>query len=398
MHPTKSIKNQKSSELENKKIILGITGSIAAIMSVKLSRELIRHGAEVQAVMSDSARKIINPISLKYGTGNEVITEITGDIEHVREVGENGDADLFLIAPSTANTISKIAAGIDDTTVTTFATAALSTKIPILIAPAMHESMMNQSIVFEKIEYLKNHNVQFINPDIKEEKAKLCEISEIIFRVKKELLENDLEGKKVMITGGPTYTELDDIRIITNKSTGETGKEIALEAAKRGGEVTFIHGELKTEPPYGVKNKFSPSYKEMKDSVLNELNKREYDAFISTAAVSDFKTKKRNKKLSSKHSQQIELEPTEKIIEKVSKEFPELGIIPFKLEKNLKKARKNSKKLLNTSYLVIGNKLNQINQQKKQYLFQKDDKKEVIELTKKGLAKKLMNDLSEYEG
>ncbi|MBC7114659.1 MAG: DNA/pantothenate metabolism flavoprotein, partial [Archaeoglobi archaeon] len=121
MHPSKSIRGLRSRSLEGKTIILGVTGSIAAVKTVELSRELIRRGAEVIAVMSESAKRIIHPDALHYATGNRVITEITGEVEHVRFCGEGGEADLLLIAPATANTISKISLGIDDTPVTTFA-------------------------------------------------------------------------------------------------------------------------------------------------------------------------------------------------------------------------------------------------------------------------------------
>ena len=134
----KSIKGSKSSKLAGKGIVLGITGSIAAVESVKLSRELMRHGAEIYAVMSGDAKKIIHPYALEFGTGNPVVDEITGKIEHVSYAGEHDKkCDLILIAPATANTISKIASGIDDTPVTTVVSTGFG-RIPIIIVPAMH--------------------------------------------------------------------------------------------------------------------------------------------------------------------------------------------------------------------------------------------------------------------
>ena len=137
MHPSESIKCTKSTILSGKRIVLGITGSISAVESLELARELIRHGAEVHAVMTPEALKIITQYSMEFATGNPVITEIDGKVQHVSLLGDFQDkADMLLVAPCTANTISKIAVGIDDTPVTTMATTAMGSNVPIMIAPA----------------------------------------------------------------------------------------------------------------------------------------------------------------------------------------------------------------------------------------------------------------------
>ena len=141
VHPTRWILNSKGKTLSGKTIVLGVTGSIAAVETVKLARELIRYGANVYAVMSDAACRIIHKDALHYATGNPVIANLTGRVEHVEFFGSKGIADLFLIAPATANTVSKIAAGIDDTPVTTFATTAIGEGKKVMLVPAMHESM-----------------------------------------------------------------------------------------------------------------------------------------------------------------------------------------------------------------------------------------------------------------
>src|SRR3989475_1123681 len=139
MHPSKRILAAKSEKLKGKQVVLAITGSIAAVETVKLAREMIRHGAEVVPVLSKDAAEIIHPNALHFATGREPITRIDGSVPYIELVGTDGTADLVLIAPATSNTISKIAMGIDDTDVTTFAQNALDAKIPILIAPAMTE-------------------------------------------------------------------------------------------------------------------------------------------------------------------------------------------------------------------------------------------------------------------
>ena len=141
-HPSKDIVQTEGTELKEKRIVLCITGSVAEVQCPEIARRLMRHGAEVFAVMSPMAQKIIHPYLMEWATGNPVVTELTGKIEHVALAGEHDNkADLILVAPATANTISKVASGIDDTTVTSVASTAFGSKIPIIIVPAMHESM-----------------------------------------------------------------------------------------------------------------------------------------------------------------------------------------------------------------------------------------------------------------
>ena len=169
-----TISGTKSKKLKGKRIVLAVCGSIAAIESPKLARELMRHGADVTCVLSKSGQTIIHPWALECITGKKTITEITGSCEHVQYCGDwGGKCDLFLISPATANTISKIACGIDDSVVTTFASTALGAKIPVIIAPAMHESMIDNPFVREKIAKLKNAGVRFVEPKKEEGKAKL---------------------------------------------------------------------------------------------------------------------------------------------------------------------------------------------------------------------------------
>jgi len=156
MHPINEIRGSKSKTLSGKRIVLGITGSIAAVECVKLARELTRHGAEVIPVMSKAATKIVHPDSIHFATGLEPIIELDGAVKHVELCGDTtGRADLLLIAPATANTISKMAQGIDDTSITTMASCALGSGMPIIIVPAMHNSMYTHGIITENIKRLK---------------------------------------------------------------------------------------------------------------------------------------------------------------------------------------------------------------------------------------------------
>ncbi len=320
---------QTSQTLEGKTIILGITGSIAAVRCVELARELKRRGANVHAVMTSGAQKIIHPDAMKYATGHNVITEITGAVEHVEFCGIGGKASILLIAPCTANTIGKIAHGIDDTTVTTFATTAFGSGVPIMIVPAMHESMYNHPIVIENIGKLSELGVEFINPVLEEGAAKIASTDEIMLRVERTLSKKTLKGKRIIITGGATAEAIDPIRIITNRASGKTGNELALEAFRRGADVTLVHREC-----LGIQGicEFNvESAQEMTGIVLEELGKG-CDLLISAAAISDFTVKPSGDKIKSANEVTLALKPAPKLIKEVRRKYPDLKIIGFKAE------------------------------------------------------------------
>ncbi|HEY9206483.1 MAG TPA: bifunctional phosphopantothenoylcysteine decarboxylase/phosphopantothenate--cysteine ligase CoaBC [Candidatus Methanoperedens sp.] len=335
-----------SSSLDGKTVVLGITGSIAAVRCVELARELRRHGADVFAVMTGEAQKIIHPEAMRYATGNDVITGITGDVEHVEFCGIGGRASLLLIAPCTANTIGKLAHGIDDTPVTTFGTTAFGSGIPIMIVPAMHESMYNHPIVIENIGKLAELGVEFVNPVLEEGAAKIAEKEEIVLRVERALGRKTLSGKRILITGGATAEAIDPIRILTNRSSGKTGVQLALEAFRRGADVTLVH-----EGCIGIQGicEFNvESAKDMTDVVIEEAGKR-CDLLISAAAISDFTLSPSVEKIKSEKAVTLALKPAPKLIREVRLKYPGLKIIGFKAETGvsenelIKRARESMK-------------------------------------------------------
>jgi len=168
-------------------VVLGVCGSVAAIEAPKLVRDLIRREISVRCVMSNSSRNIIHPYVMEWATGHEVITEITGGVEHVKLCGVNGEASLLVICPATANTISKIANGIDDTSVTTFATTAIGSGIPVIVVPAMHSSMYKNPFVVESLKKLKKNKIRVIGPRFEEDKAKLADVRKIADIIVKEV-------------------------------------------------------------------------------------------------------------------------------------------------------------------------------------------------------------------
>jgi phosphopantothenoylcysteine decarboxylase/phosphopantothenate--cysteine ligase len=318
-----------SKSLDGKIIVLGITGSIAAVRCVELARELRRQGADVHAVMTEAARRIIHPEAMRYATGNPVITEITGDVEHVNFCGIEGRASLLLIAPCTANTIGKIAHGIDDTSVTTFVTTAFGSGIPIVIVPAMHGSMYNHPIVIENMGKLAGLGVEFVNPATEEGTAKIAGNEEIVLRVERAVGKKTLSGKRIIITGGATAEAIDPIRILTNRASGKTGVELALEAFRRGADVTLVHrGCMGIQ---GICEFYGESAGDMTDTVIEELGKG-YDMLISAAAISDFTVSQSKDKIKSAKEMTLLLKPAPKLIRVARRKYPGLKIIGFKAE------------------------------------------------------------------
>ena len=328
-HPTLWIEGQRSYSLAGKTIVLGVTGSIGAVRVVELSRELIRNGAEVHAVMTDAARHILHPDALHYATGNPVITELGGRVEHVEFCGLKGRADLLLIAPATANTIGKIAYGIDDTTVTSFATTALGSGRPVMIVPAMHESMYRHPAVVENIIKLKSWGVSIVGPKLEEGIAKIASNDEVVLEVERALGRKTLEKRKVIITSGSTAESLDPIRILTNRASGKTGKELALEAYRNGADVTLVHRDRLGLA--GIREIFVESAAEMTDAVLSELGKG-YDILISAAAIADYTAEPSPEKIKSGGEFVLRLKPTRKLIKECREKYPDLVIIGFKAE------------------------------------------------------------------
>ncbi|MBP1912739.1 phosphopantothenoylcysteine decarboxylase/phosphopantothenate--cysteine ligase [Thermococcus stetteri] len=398
LHHVKLIYATKSRKLVGKKIVLAIPGSIAAVECVKLARELIRHGAEVHAVMSENAQKIIHPYAMEFATGNPVVTEITGFIEHVELAGEHENkADLILVCPATANTISKIACGIDDTPVTTVVTTAFS-HTPIMIAPAMHSTMYDHPIVKENIEKLKKLGVEFIEPRFEEGKAKVASIDEIVYRVIRKLHPKSLKGKRVLVTAGATREYIDPIRYITNASSGKMGVAIAEEAEFRGAEVTLIR--TKGSVPSFVENQIEvETVEEMLEAIEGELGSKKYDVVVLAAAVSDFRVKNRaDVKIKSGQPLVLELEPTPKVIDRVKELQPGVFLVGFKAETGLSEeelitaARKQIERA--GSDLVVANTLKAFGSEENEViLVGRDFTKKLPRMSKRELAERLWNEI-----
>ena len=336
-HPSLDIVSSDGSELSGKKIVLCISGSVAAYKAIELARLFMRHGADVTCVASKAATDLIKPSYFKWATGNEVITRLTGDLEHIK-VADYRQSDLIVVYPCTANTLGKLANGIDDTPISTVLSVGLGSKIPIVIALAMHQAMYENPAVTKNIEFLKK-KVGFIDPSFVEGKAKAAEPEEILdFVLEKFGSSVKLKGKKVLITAGPTLEYIDPIRVITNQSSGKTGILLASEFISAGSKVTLIYGPGKENPPKGVKLVRVQTGNEMQNAIRGEL-KHKFDIIILAAAVSDYTLEKPSKtKIKSDHSKLvIKLRRVPKMIDNIKKIQKDVFLVGFKAETNISK-------------------------------------------------------------
>ena len=329
MHPSKDIQGTRGTELEGRKIALCITGSVAAVKCSEIARELMRHGAEVRACMSQHATELITPDLMQWATGNDVVVRLTGRLEHVELASW---ADLILVAPATANTISKVAWAVDDTPVTSVVSVALGLKKPVVIVPAMHGSMFDHRLFQENLAKLHSVGVRVLGPRIEEGKAKIANVDEIVQLAIELLGPRDMEGLRVLITAGPTVEPIDPIKIITNRSSGKMGLSVARAAASRGAEVVLIYGPSAEVPPSGVKLVRVQTTQEMRDAFAREL-KSQPDVIVSAAAPQDFMVERPSgQKLRHSESLTLKLIPAPRVLSGVRELAPNAFVVGFKAE------------------------------------------------------------------
>jgi phosphopantothenoylcysteine decarboxylase/phosphopantothenate--cysteine ligase len=329
-------------EIEGKKIVLCITGSVAAYRSIDLARQLIRHGAEVYPVMSEAVGSmLLTPEMMKWATGNNVVTKLTGNLEHIA-LADYNMSDLIVVYPCTANTIGKVANGINDTPVTSVLSVALGSGIPIIIAPAMHESMYDNRLIQENIQRVKDQGVDFLQPTITEGKAKVVSPEQMLQSVITKFT-NSTESfffeKNILVTAGGTIEYIDPIRVITNLSSGKMGNLIAEEAIRLGANITLVYGHgtysAKSLPNLNIVR--VNTSKEMYDVVMSELSSKRYDVAILSAAVADFTPERKTiKKIrTSTGKLLLPLSSTQKIINHVKHMSKQTFLVGFKAEYNV---------------------------------------------------------------
>ncbi|SEF40815.1 bifunctional phosphopantothenoylcysteine decarboxylase/phosphopantothenate--cysteine ligase CoaBC [Lachnospira multipara] len=279
--------------LTNKNVVIGVTGSIAAYKIANLASMLVKQHANVDVIMTENATNFINPIAFETLTSNKCIVDTFDrnfqfNVEHVSLAKK---ADIFLVAPASANVIGKMAAGIADDMLTT---TLLAAKCPIYVAPAMNTNMYTNPIVQDNIAKLKGYGVHFITPATGRLACddvgigKLASEDVLMDNILREIaMPHDLEGLKVVVTAGPTREKIDPVRYLSNNSTGKMGYAIAKVAMMRGANVTLISGPTSLDKPRFVDAIDVVSARDMYEAVVEEA--KDADIVIKAAAVADYR-------------------------------------------------------------------------------------------------------------
>jgi len=323
--------------LKGRKIVLGVTGGIAAYKAAELVRELVKAGAEVHVVMTRNAQAFITPLTFQTLSGNPVTTELFNLIAE-SEIGHIALADraeVLVIAPATANIIGKIAGGIADDLLTTIV---MATKAPVLLAPAMNVHMWENPICQENIQKLRQRGYHFIDPEAGElacgyeGKGRLAEIPVILEEICVLLSPKDFSGEKILVTAGPTEELIDPVRFLSNRSSGKMGFALARAARRRGADVTLISGPTALAALFQIKYIAVRSAAQMREAVLKHLESA--SILIMAAAVSDYRPKQKapEKIKKSKLPTALELELNPDILAEAGKKKNSRILVGFAAE------------------------------------------------------------------
>ena len=275
------------------KIVLGVTGCIGAYKSAELVRGLKKRGYEVQVILTKNAREFVTPLTLETLSELPVITDLFGLVreEGIRHISLTEECALFLIAPCSADVVAKLALGIADDFLSTFA---LANRAPTMLAPAMNTNMLTHPAVAANLETLRSRGVEIVEPGEGwlacgwMGKGRLAEPEEIVRRVERQLATSrDLEGLRVLVSAGPTAEPLDPVRVLTNRSSGKMGFRIAERARERGANVVLVSGPSSEPEPHGVDIVRVQTAAQMKDAILGRLDG--VDVVVMAAAVADYR-------------------------------------------------------------------------------------------------------------
>lgn len=278
--------------LNGKSVLLGISGGIAAYKAAELVRLLVKDGASVHVVMTANAQQFIAPLTFQALTGNPVGTDLF-NLEYESQIGHihlARAADLVILAPATANLIAKIAAGIADDYLTTIL---LATTVPILVCPAMNVKMYENRITQRNLASLREFNTHLLEPEVgelacKEEGAgRLIDPSVIVETARRLLTPASLEGKRILVSAGPTWEPFDPVRFISNPSSGKMGYALASVAYRRAAEVYLVAGPSSLPPPHGVHFERVTTAHEMRDVIMGHAP--QMDVIVMAAAVGDYR-------------------------------------------------------------------------------------------------------------
>ena len=351
--------------LKGKNVLLAVTGSIAAYKSTYLVRELIKKGSNVKVIQTESSLQFVTPITLSTLSKNPVTkdfikNEDTGEWNNHVALGEW--ADMMLIAPATAHTISNLVTGKADSF---FLATFLSCSAPVFVAPAMDLDMFKNESTQANLDTLTKRGIYIIDPDEGElasgleGKGRMKEPEDIVVYLNDYLLSKaTLRGKKILVSAGPTYEFIDPVRFIGNHSSGKMGFAIAEEAASRGASVTLITGPVHLTTPEQVYRKDVVSAEEMKNAILHYFD--DSDVLIMAAAVADYKPKVvSDEKIKKKNAElSLELVKTDDILKEIVKNKKQQFVVGFALETNNEQENAKQKLVHKNLDAIVLNSLN----------------------------------------
>lgn len=381
--------------MKTKLVVLGVTGGIAAYKAADITSRLKKKNINVKVIMTESAQEFISPLTFQSISQNYVSTGMfdeikTWDVEHIALAKE---ADLFLIAPATANFIGKVANGIADDMLTT---TVMATKSKVIIAPAMNTNMYLNPITQKNINTLKELGYKFVDPDSGRLACgdlgigKLAPTEDIVDFVIDELESQDiLKGKKVLITAGPTKEDLDPFRYITNNSSGKMGYNLARRAKQFGAEVILISGETNLKPINGVLLKKVRNSEDMYKEVIKH---KDSDIIIMSAAISDYRPKEfsKNKIKKKEDDMVLKLERTTDILKSLGENKGNTILVGFAAETdNIVEYAKEKIKNKNLDFIIA----NDISKENAGFA---SDNNEVLIISKDGRIKEIEN-MAKYD-
>jgi phosphopantothenoylcysteine decarboxylase/phosphopantothenate--cysteine ligase len=324
--------------LNGKRILLGVTGSIAAYKAVELLRELTKRGAEVQVVMTEAATKFVTPLTFETLSRQEVLLDMWS-LAYSHRIGHieaTARADLFVVAPATARTIARLALGLADDFLSCIY---LASRCPVLAAPAMDSDMFEHPALQENLKRLRDRGVHIVEPDVGPlasglvGRGRLAELSEILAAIERILVAvQDLAGQVILVTAGPTREPLDPVRYLSNRSSGKMGYAIAEAAGARGARVILVSGPTALVPPQGVDVIHVETAQQMHDAVLAKLTAA--TVVIKAAAVADYRPKQvAGRKIKKDEAvPQVTLESTPDILAEVGKRKGRRILVGFAAE------------------------------------------------------------------
>ena len=347
-----------------KRVLLGVTGGIAAYKAVELARLFVRGGAEVQVVMTPAAAEFVAPLTFQTLTNRpafvEMYTERTGD--KIRHIELLEDADVMVIAPATANTIGKMACGFADNLLTTLYLAA---SCPVVVIPSMNVNMFNHPSVRENLEKLAGHGCKVMDPDAGElacgvyGSGRMPEPSDIYNFTRSALITKDYRDLNVLVTAGPTREPLDPVRFLSNPSTGLMGYALARALSERGANVTLVSGPSGHRVPAGVRKIDVTTADQMYSAVMEHYG--ESRLVIKAAAVSDFKplTTAKHKVKKGDASYTIDLAPNPDILLELGKQKGDRILVGFAAETDTAVENARDKLLQKNLDLIVVNNLSE---------------------------------------